>query len=75
MIETTHANIKELPAPLAFPGPHTLRERQDHLLDMVAELLQINQELRYQVAQLEQESARLARGLQRASAVYGLLMP
>jgi|HubBroStandDraft_1064217.scaffolds.fasta_scaffold382829_2 hypothetical protein len=72
---TRHPTSANLPGPLALPEPHVLPDRQDRLLDLVGDLIQTNQELRFQVAELEQKSERLARGLEHASAVYGLLLP
>ncbi len=50
-------------------------DRNGQLLDLVGELLQANQELRFKVAQLEQKAERAARNLAESAAVYALLLP
>jgi hypothetical protein len=50
-------------------------DQNGRLLDMVGELLLANQELRFQVAQLEEKVARTSRTLDETSAIYGLLLP
>lgn len=58
------------PAPASSPD-----DRHGQLLDLVGELLQANQELRFKVAQLEQKAERTVRNLAESAAVYALLLP
>jgi hypothetical protein len=44
-------------------------------MTLVGELLETNQQLRFKLAELEQQSNRTASALAEASAVYGLLLP
>lgn len=50
-------------------------DTRGRLLDIVGELLLENQNLRFQVAHLEQELSQTSRALHYASAVYGMLLP
>jgi len=53
----------------------SLAARNEGLQTLVGELLRTNEELRLKVAQLEQRMERTTRSLEKASAIYGLLMP
>jgi hypothetical protein len=59
-------------APAEPPG---LEEQNARLMALVGELLETNQQLRFKVAELEQQSKRQASTLGEASAVYSLLLP
>lgn len=50
-------------------------EEHGRLLKLVGELIATNQELRFKLAQVEQQAARGARDLAEAAVVYRLLMP
>jgi hypothetical protein len=54
---------------------HRLEEQNARLMTLVGELLETNQQLRFKLAELEQQSNRTASALAEASAVYGLLLP
>jgi hypothetical protein len=50
-------------------------DRHGQLLELVAELLQANQELRFEVAQLEGKAERAADAVEESATVYRLLLP
>jgi hypothetical protein len=76
-MDTPHTTPALLqPAALSQPAVASSQDdRHGQLLDLVGELLQANQELRFKVAQLEQKADRTARTLAESAAVYGLLLP
>ncbi len=57
-------------APAADAG-----DEHGRLLKLVGELIATNQELRFKLAQVEQQAARGARELAEVGVVYRLLMP
>jgi hypothetical protein len=57
-------------APAADAG-----DENGRLMKLVGELIATNQELRFKLAQVEQQAARGARDLAEAAVVYRLLMP
>jgi hypothetical protein len=65
MLTTNEAPAESLP----------LEQQNDRLMALVGELLAANQQLRFKVAELEQQSKRTASALADASAVYALLLP
>ena len=65
MLATNEAPAESLP----------LEEQNARLMALVGELLEANQQLRFEVAELEQKSKRTASALADASAVYALLLP
>jgi hypothetical protein len=65
MLTTNEAPAESLP----------LEQQNDRLMALVGELLAANQQLRFKVAELEQQSKPTASSLADASAVYALLLP
>ncbi len=63
-----------MPAQSRAPGADD-GEEQGRLLKLVGELVAANQELRFKLAQVEQQAARGARDLAEVGVVYRLLMP
>jgi hypothetical protein len=55
--------------------PLFAEDRHGQLLKLVGELLHANQELRFQVAELERKAERAAHAVEESATVYGLLMP
>jgi hypothetical protein len=68
MAQLTHT-LDEAPAEQL-----TLAEQNGRLLDLVGELLEANQRLRFEVSMLEQEAGRTEHALAKASAAFPLLL-
>jgi hypothetical protein len=59
----------------AADEPLTAEAKRVRLEKLVGELLKTNQELRFKVAELEQQTARLQRGLAQSCSGAGMLWP
>jgi hypothetical protein len=55
--------------------PRLPEDKHGQLLELVGELLHANQQLRFQVAQLERKAECTAHAVEESATVYGLLMP
>jgi hypothetical protein len=56
-------------------GPRMVEAREEQLLTLVGELLQTNQELRFKVAELEQQTKSMTRALEETNLWSGSLLP